>query len=183
MVHLKHVHLISICLCVLSLMHGQSRQWDGFLPHAPCRWSLLSAALPLPRYSKGFPLENLRTYICCVFTFGMLPLSFYKGVICSSSVIIYILSHVLLYQECIITRWRRTSASWRSAWTASCRSTTLTSTSKMITSMNCKSWLQQHLLNKVMNKHNAIYLFDHFYSLQLSIWCGRATHSCCIFGR
>lgn len=108
---------------------------------------------------------------------------FYKGVICSSSVFIYILSHVLLHQECIITRWRRTSASWRSAWTAFCRSTTLTSTSKMTTSMSCKSRLWQDLLNKVTNWPSAIYLFDHFYSLQLSIWCSRATHSCCIFGR
>lgn len=31
-------------------MHGQSRQWDGLLPHAPRCRPLLSAALTLPRY-------------------------------------------------------------------------------------------------------------------------------------
>lgn len=100
-VHLNHVHLISICLCVLSLMHGQSRQRDGFLPHAPCHWSLLSAALPLPRYSKGFPSENSRTYIGCVFTFGMLPLSFLQGINLSH---FHLLSSFISFLMCFFVR-------------------------------------------------------------------------------
>lgn len=50
------------------------------------------------------------------------------------------LSSIVLHQECTTTRWRRTSAGWRPVWTASCKSTTLTSTSKMTTSTSCKSW-------------------------------------------
>lgn len=158
MVNSNHVHLN-----ILNILCPQPHAWTI----QTARWFSTSCFVPLiasisstpaTQVQQRFSFREFRNiYLLCVYIWYV-AIVILQGSNWFILCLYYVFSHVLLHQECIITRWRRTSASWRSAWTASCRSTTLTSTSKMTTSMSCKSRLQQDLLNKVQYIYFTIFI-------------------------